>query len=539
MATRRARPNGSGIYPDRHHRIAGAISAVRQRTGKWLGNGRAVTVSRPWHPFPTRPSPSASPDSRRTSARPRPRRPARCCAWRRRAPARRRRWSPGWRGSWTAARTPGRSCIVAFNKRAAEELTARLDAALAPLGVAGGLRAGPDVPRPRPRDPPRRGRGRGAAGGPGRGAARPVPRHHAGGPRTARPRVLAAQAGPARHGGRGGAGPGARAGRPRLRRLRGRRPGAAASTSTTCSCARSRACTRTRACSPAGGRAPRRLLVDEAQDLDRTQLELALLLAAPANDVFLVGDDDQTIYSWRLADVRRVLGLAASLPGLRRVDLETNYRCPPPVVARAVRLVEHNRERFAKRILAGSTGGRTARPRPGRRRRRRARPAGDGLVAGRRLDPRRARPDQPGAAGRGGRRAGARDPVPGAGPRRSRSRTRAWTSCSTGRRPRPWTAPRGPGAGPRSPPRPRPAPGGAARRGGGRATRDADEATAPADLATALLGWAAAHPSIAALRGGRGGAARPPRRAPPGRRGPHARDRPRDEGPRVGPRRSC
>ena len=100
------------------------------------------------------------------------------------------------------------------------------------------------------------------------------------------------------------------------------------------------------------------LLVDEAQDLDRTQLELALLLAAPANRVFLVGDDDQTIYGWRLADVRRVLGLAGSLPGLRRVDLVTNYRCPAPVVARAVRLVEHNTERFAKRIVArpGATG---------------------------------------------------------------------------------------------------------------------------------------------------------------------------------------
>ncbi len=95
------------------------------------------------------------------------------------------------------------------------------------------------------------------------------------------------------------------------------------------------------------------LLVDEAQDLDRTQLDLALLLAAPGNHVFLVGDDDQTVYGWRLADVRRVLSLAASLPGLRRVDLETNYRCPPPVVERAVRLVEQNRERFAKRIVAG------------------------------------------------------------------------------------------------------------------------------------------------------------------------------------------
>lgn len=95
------------------------------------------------------------------------------------------------------------------------------------------------------------------------------------------------------------------------------------------------------------------LLVDEAQDLDRTQLRLALHLAAPANRVFLVGDDDQTIYGWRLADVRRVLGLAAELPGLRRVDLVTNYRCPRPVVERAVRLVERNRERFAKRIVAG------------------------------------------------------------------------------------------------------------------------------------------------------------------------------------------
>ncbi|HEU0235311.1 MAG TPA: ATP-dependent helicase [Candidatus Limnocylindrales bacterium] len=95
------------------------------------------------------------------------------------------------------------------------------------------------------------------------------------------------------------------------------------------------------------------LLVDEAQDLDRSQLRLGLLLAAPANRIFLVGDDDQSIYGWRLADVRRILSLDGLLPGLRRVDLVTNYRCPAPVVARAVRLVELNRERFAKRILSG------------------------------------------------------------------------------------------------------------------------------------------------------------------------------------------
>ncbi len=96
------------------------------------------------------------------------------------------------------------------------------------------------------------------------------------------------------------------------------------------------------------------LLVDEAQDLDRSQLRMALLLAAPSNRVFLVGDDDQSIYGWRLADVRRLLNLAAeALPGLRRVDLETNYRCPAIVLERAVRLVEHNRERFAKVVRPG------------------------------------------------------------------------------------------------------------------------------------------------------------------------------------------
>ena len=97
------------------------------------------------------------------------------------------------------------------------------------------------------------------------------------------------------------------------------------------------------------------LLVDETQDVDRTQLRLALLLAAPCNRIFLVGDDDQTIYGWRLADVRRILALAEALPGLRRIDLTINYRCPRSVVDRAVRLVAHNDERFVKKIAAGPT----------------------------------------------------------------------------------------------------------------------------------------------------------------------------------------
>ncbi len=94
------------------------------------------------------------------------------------------------------------------------------------------------------------------------------------------------------------------------------------------------------------------LLVDEVQDVDRAQLRLALLLAAPRNRVCFVGDDDQTIYAWRLADVRRVLDLPRQLPGLSRVDLTTNYRCPAVVVERAVRLIEGNRERFPKQVRA-------------------------------------------------------------------------------------------------------------------------------------------------------------------------------------------
>ena len=61
------------------------------------------------------------------------------------------------------------------------------------------------------------------------------------------------------------------------------------------------------------------LLVDEVQDLDRSQLRLALLLAAPANRIFLVGDDDQSIYGWRLADARRTV---RRIGGPRRPPLE-------------------------------------------------------------------------------------------------------------------------------------------------------------------------------------------------------------------------
>ncbi len=94
--------------------------------------------------------------------------------------------------------------------------------------------------------------------------------------------------------------------------------------------------------------------VDEFQDVDAAQLRMVRLLAAPHHNLFVVGDDDQTIYAWRLADVRRILDFGVAYPSARRVQLATNYRCPAAVVTASRQLIDVNRERFAKRIEAGT-----------------------------------------------------------------------------------------------------------------------------------------------------------------------------------------
>jgi len=103
----------------------------------------------------------------------------------------------------------------------------------------------------------------------------------------------------------------------------------------------------------------RHVLVDEFQDVDATQVELVGLLAEPERNLFVVGDDDQTIYAWRLADVRRILEFPDRYPDARRVILEVNYRCPPAVVAAADRLIATNRERVPKRLRAAIIDSRT------------------------------------------------------------------------------------------------------------------------------------------------------------------------------------
>ena len=92
--------------------------------------------------------------------------------------------------------------------------------------------------------------------------------------------------------------------------------------------------------------------VDEFQDVDAAQLRLVRILAEPQQNLFVVGDDDQTIYAWRLADVRRILRFSELYPSALRVQLATNYRCPPTVVSASRKLVAVNAERFEKRIEA-------------------------------------------------------------------------------------------------------------------------------------------------------------------------------------------
>jgi len=88
------------------------------------------------------------------------------------------------------------------------------------------------------------------------------------------------------------------------------------------------------------------VLVDEYQDIEPAQELLVQILAAPHDSIFTVGDPDQLIYGWRRASVERIISLDQTYPGLQRVALETNYRCPAPVVDHARRLIALNKLRF-------------------------------------------------------------------------------------------------------------------------------------------------------------------------------------------------
>jgi DNA helicase-2/ATP-dependent DNA helicase PcrA len=96
----------------------------------------------------------------------------------------------------------------------------------------------------------------------------------------------------------------------------------------------------------------RHLLVDEFQDLTPAHVLLVRLLAAPAFDVFGVGDDDQVIYGHAGASPRFLTDFERYFPGAHAHALEVNYRCPPDVVDAARHLLTRNRVRVPKEIRA-------------------------------------------------------------------------------------------------------------------------------------------------------------------------------------------
>jgi DNA helicase-2/ATP-dependent DNA helicase PcrA len=99
------------------------------------------------------------------------------------------------------------------------------------------------------------------------------------------------------------------------------------------------------------------VLVDEYQDVNAIQHELALLLAAKHRNLFCVGDDDQCVYSWRGSDVRLMLSLKQRFPDLQVFTLERNYRSTQAILDTAWHVIRHNRYRHEKRLQAAREGG--------------------------------------------------------------------------------------------------------------------------------------------------------------------------------------
>ncbi len=100
------------------------------------------------------------------------------------------------------------------------------------------------------------------------------------------------------------------------------------------------------------------IMVDEFQDIDKDLYELAEILSGRHRNLFVVGDPDQTIYTWRGADVNFILEFAGKHPGTQTILLDTNYRSRPEILAASNRLIRHNRCRMEKDLKAVRPGGR-------------------------------------------------------------------------------------------------------------------------------------------------------------------------------------
>lgn len=94
------------------------------------------------------------------------------------------------------------------------------------------------------------------------------------------------------------------------------------------------------------------ILIDEFQDINRVQYEIVKMLAGKGEHLFIVGDDDQSIYRFRGAKPELMLGFAKDFPGTKQVILRTNYRCSKEIVTAAENLIGHNEKRFPKNMQA-------------------------------------------------------------------------------------------------------------------------------------------------------------------------------------------
>jgi len=94
----------------------------------------------------------------------------------------------------------------------------------------------------------------------------------------------------------------------------------------------------------------RYILIDEFQDVNQIQYDITRMLAGDRANLFMVGDDDQSIYRFRGSKPKIMLGVEKDYPSLKKVFLSNNYRCPKNIANMAIKLVSNNEMRFKKTI---------------------------------------------------------------------------------------------------------------------------------------------------------------------------------------------